>query len=177
MNPAAAPSMTSRQPPRNGEPAGTQPTKPLGATEIFYRRLFEEAEPPDQGLAAPPRGNQTILVVEDTGWLREVIQRGLRAFGHTVLEAAHGEEAIQLAETYQETIHLLLSDLVLPGISGRRLAARLGALKPGIKLLYMSGYPAETVVQHGVLDPGTAFIQKPFPPGALARKVREVLDG
>jgi CheY-like chemotaxis protein len=168
--------MTPEQAPQSREPASTNPAKPLGATEIFYRRLFEAAESPDQCLAPPLRGSEAILLVEDAGWLRELIRRGLQAFGYTVLEAADGEEAIRVAETHPGTVHLLVSDVMLPGISGRRLAARIGALKPGIKLLYISGYTAEAVVEYGVLDPETAFLQKPFPPDALARKVREVLD-
>ena len=168
--------MTSEQPPQSGEPASTKPTKPLGATEIFYRRLFEATESPDECLAPLPRGSETVLLVEDASWLRELIRQCLHGFGYTVLEAAHGEEAIRVAETHQGPIHLLVADLVLPGISGRRLAARIAALKPGLKLLYMSGYTAEAVVEHGVLDLGTPFLQKPFQPGTLARKVREVLD-
>ena len=168
--------MTPPQSPQVGEPPSTPPTKPLGATEILYRRLFEATDSPDQCGTTPPRGSETILVVDDTSWLRGTIRRSLQAFGYTVLEAAHGEEAIQLAEAHQGTIHLLVSDLVLPGISGRRLATRIGALKPGIRLLYISGYTAEAVLHHGVLDPGTAFLQKPFSTGTLACKVREVLD-
>lgn len=93
-----------------------------------------------------------------------------------MLEAAHGEAAIQLAGAHPGTIHLLVAELGLPGIGGRRLAGQIGALKPGIKLLYISGYPADAVLRHGMLEAETAFLQKPFSLGALALKVREVLD-
>lgn len=123
-----------------------------------------------------PRGEETILLVEDTNWLRELLRRVLQTCGYSVLEAAHGEEAIQLAVAHPGTVHLLLSDLVLPGIGGRGLAKRIGALKPGIKLLYMSGYTFDAVQSHGVLEPEAAFLHKPFSPRALAGKVRAVLD-
>ena len=169
--------MIPQKTPQSGEPASAQTTKPPGNTEIFYRRLFEATESPGKLPADLPRGGETILLVEDTVWLRELIRRGLQTLGYTVLEAVDGEEAIQLAGMHQGTVHLLVSDLVLPGISGRRLAERLGALKAGIKLLYISGYTADAVLRHGVLEPETAFLQKPFSPVALALKVREVLDG
>ena len=158
------------------EPSTINSAKPPGATELIYRRLFEATEPPDKLSADMPRGGETILLVEDTKWLRELIRRGLEARGYTVLATAHGEEAIQLAAAHQGNIHLLVSDLVLPGIGGRRLAERIGALKPGIKQLYISGYTADAVLRHGVLEPGTAFLQKPFSPAALACKARELLD-
>ena len=150
------------------EPSAVDSAKPAGATELIYRRLFEASDPPDKLSADMPRGGETILLVEDTVWLRELIRRGLQTLGYTVLEAVDGEEAIQLAGMHQGTVHLLVSDLVLPGISGRRLAERLGALKAGIKLLYISGYTADAVLRHGVLEPETAFLQKPFSPVALA---------
>ena len=158
------------------EPSAVDSAKPAGATELIYRRLFEASDPPDKLSADMPRGGETILLVEDTDWLRELIRRGLESRGYTVLAAAHGEEAIQLAAAHPGNIHLLVSDLVLPGIGGRRLAERIGALKPGIKLLYISGYTADALLRHGVLEPGTAFLQKPFSPGALACKIRELLD-
>jgi len=168
--------MIPQRPLQSGGSAVAKTAKPPGGTELIYRRLFEATESPGRLPADLPRGNETILLVEDTIWLRELIGRVLQTCGYEVMEAAHGEEAIQLAGTHRGTIHLLVSDLVLPGISGRRLAERLGASKPGIKLLYISGYTADAVIRHGVLESETSFLQKPFSPGALACKVREVLD-
>ena len=168
--------MTTQRLPQNREPAADQTTKPQGATELIYRRLFEAVESPGKLSADMPHGTETILLVDDTHWLRELIRRGLQSRGYRVLEATHGEEAIQLAGTYPGTVHLLVTDLGLPGIGGRRLAERIGALKPGIKLLYISGYSADAVLRHGVLDSEIPFLQKPFSPNVLASKVREVLD-
>jgi len=158
------------------EPASAPTTRTPGATELIYRRLFEAAEAPGKKSADMPRGGETIILVEDASWLRELIRRGLQNCGYTVMESANGEEAIQLVQKRPGAIHLLVSDLGLPGINGRRLAERMLALKPGIKLLYMSGYTAKAVLRHGVLESKTAFLQKPFTLGALALKVREVLD-
>ena len=169
------PGMIPQEPPQSREPARTQTTRPPGATELIYRRLFEATESPGKLSANLPRGSETILLVEDTSWLRELLQRVLRTCGYTVLEAAHGEAAIQLAGTYQGTVHLFVSDPMLPGICGCRLAGRIGALKPGIRLLYISGYTADALLRHGMLASEAAFLQKPFSPGALAFKVREVL--
>jgi CheY-like chemotaxis protein len=158
------------------EPASAPTTRTPGATELIYRRLFEAAEAPGKLPTDSPRGGETIVLVEDESWLRELIRRGLQNCGYTVMESATGEEAIQLVRTRPGAIHLLISDLMLPGINGRRLGERMLALKPGIKLLYMSGYTAKAVLRHGVLESKTAFLQKPFTLGALALKVREVLD-
>jgi CheY-like chemotaxis protein len=93
-----------------------------------------------------------------------------------VLEAAHPDEAVHIAETCQGPIHLLLTDVVMPGMSGRVLADKLLPLRPGLQVLFMSGYTADAIGHHGVLAPGTAFLQKPFTPSALARRIREALD-
>jgi len=100
----------------------------------------------------------------------------LERAGYRVLVAAGGAEALDLAERYAGPIHLLLTDVVMPGMNGRELMRRLAPLRPDLRVLYMSGYADEAVAQHGVLDPGTAFLQKPFTPGGLADKVRRVLD-
>ena len=90
--------------------------------------------------------------------------------------AASGAEALALAERHEGPIHLLLTDVVMPEMNGRELARHLASLRPEVRVLYMSGYADEAIARHGVLDPGTAFLQKPFTPDGLARKVREVLD-
>ncbi len=123
------------------------------------------------------QGTETLLIVEDNDTVRGLAVRVLKAYGYQVLETANGGEALLLAEQYQGTIHLLLTDVVLPRMSGRKLADRLAATRPGVRILYMSGYTDDAIVHHGALDPGTAFLQKPFHPDALARRVREVLDG
>jgi CheY-like chemotaxis protein len=121
-----------------------------------------------------PRGDETILLVEDTDPLREVVREILEAQGYAVLPAARGEEALGLAANYQAPIHLLLTDLMLPSISGLDLARLVSALRPEIRVLYMSGY-SEGAHQEGVL--GDALLEKPFAPDALARAVRRALDG
>ena len=122
------------------------------------------------------RGTETILVVEDEPAVLALSQRALEAQGYVVLAASDATTALRLVERHGGTIHLLLTDVVMPGMSGRDLADQLAARRPGTRVLYMSGYPGDAVVQHGELQPGAAFLQKPFSPDGLARKVRDVLD-
>jgi signal transduction histidine kinase/CheY-like chemotaxis protein len=141
--------------------------------------------PPTEGsvAAAPPtadedtpRGNETILLVEDEAALREITRECLAATGYTVLEAAHGAAALQLSEKYDGAIHLLITDVVMPGLTGRELAQRLTAERTEMKVLFMSGYTDDAVILRGVLTKEMPFVQKPFTIVQLARKVREVLD-
>ena len=127
--------------------------------------------------AGPVGGTETLLLVEDNEAVRRLARRVLQERGYTVLEAGRGDEALQLAAGHDGPITLLVTDFVMPGLSGLELAARLEAERPGLRLLYMSGYTGETIGHHGALEPNTSFIQKPFSPDGLARKVREVLDG
>jgi two-component system cell cycle sensor histidine kinase/response regulator CckA len=122
------------------------------------------------------RGTETILLTEDDDQVRALARETLELSGYTVLEAASPTDALRIALQHSGVIHLLLTDVVMPGMNGRALADRLLALRPDLKVLFMSGYPASAIGHHGVLDPGTAFLQKPFTPGSLARKVGEVLD-
>jgi two-component system, cell cycle sensor histidine kinase and response regulator CckA len=124
----------------------------------------------------PPRGTETILLAEDASGLRILARRILERYGYTVLEASNGDEALQVCEQHQGAIHLLLTDVVMPGISGRTLADRVALLHPTTKVLYSSGYTDDAIVQRGVLSAGTAFLQKPYTAEAMARKVRDVLD-
>jgi signal transduction histidine kinase/ActR/RegA family two-component response regulator len=121
-------------------------------------------------------GTETVLLVEDEDVVREMATEILRDSGYHVLEAKHGPEAIMLERQYSGEIHLMLTDVVMPQMSGRELAEQLTPLRRDMKVLYMSGYTDDAIVHHGVLEEGTAFIGKPFTPNALARKVREVLD-
>jgi PAS domain S-box-containing protein len=151
----------------------------LGTTFKTYLPEVEAAPlsselPPDT--EKMPHGDETILLAEDDSTVRALTRRVLETCGYTVLEAAHGGEAIRLAEKHAGPVHLLVSDVVMPEMGGRRLAERIVALKPGIKVLCFSGYTADAVVRHGVLESEVAFLQKPFTPSMLARKVREVLD-
>jgi len=140
--------------------------------------------PAEEGVAAAasmpdeegPSGNETILVVEDEAALREITRECLETTGYTVLDAAHAAAALELSERYKGTIHLLVTDVVMPGIPGSELAQRLTAERPGTKVLYMSGYTDDTVILRGALTEETPFVQKPFTMANLARKVREVLD-
>jgi two-component system cell cycle sensor histidine kinase/response regulator CckA len=122
------------------------------------------------------RGTETILLTEDDDEVRTLARETLELSGYTVLEAANPADALRVAVQHSGVIHLLLTDVVMPGMNGRALADRLLALRPDLKVLFVSGYPASASGHHGVLDPGTAFLQKPFTPGSLARKVGEVLD-
>jgi two-component system cell cycle sensor histidine kinase/response regulator CckA len=122
------------------------------------------------------RGSETIMLVEDEEVVRGLARQILEQAGYQVLVAQQGEEAIRLCNEHAQEIHLLLTDVVMPGAGGKEVADRLSSLRPGIKVLFMSGYTDEAIVHHGVLDSDVKFIQKPFSPTALAKKVREVLD-
>jgi PAS domain S-box-containing protein len=118
---------------------------------------------------------QTVLVVEDAAGLRDLVRRLLQRQGYTVLTAANAEEAIRLFEEHP-SIDVLLTDVVMPGTSGPELTRQLVERRPGLKVIYMSGYTEDAIVQHGILNPGIAFLNKPFTAGALGGKIREVLD-
>lgn len=121
-------------------------------------------------------GTETVLLVEDEEKVRELASEILQESGYRVLKAKHGRDALSVAAEHHGPIHLMLSDVVMPQMSGRELAEQLTPLRKEMKVLYMSGYTDDAIVHHGVLDAGMAFIEKPFTPNALAHKVREVLD-
>jgi two-component system cell cycle sensor histidine kinase/response regulator CckA len=121
-------------------------------------------------------GTESILFVDDSESIRKLGCEVLEARGYHVLKAENGAEALRIAQEHPGTLHLLLTDLVMPGISGRVLAERMTELRPDIKVLYLSGYTDDTIVRHGEIGPNMRFFQKPFTPDALARRVREVLD-
>ena len=122
------------------------------------------------------RGSETVLVVEDEKAVRELTKRVLSSAGYTALVAANGGEALLECERSGGRIALVLTDVVMPLMSGKDLATRLATICPALKVLYMSGYTDNAIVHHGVLEPGTEFIEKPFAAAELLRKVRAVLD-
>jgi signal transduction histidine kinase len=123
------------------------------------------------------QGVETILLVEDEASVRDFARGILEANGYTVLPACYGDEALTISQQHPEPIHLLLTDVIIPGgMSGCELAHRLILLRPELKVLYISGYTSDAIIRHGVLDSDTAFLQKPFTPHVLTRKVRKVLD-
>jgi two-component system, cell cycle sensor histidine kinase and response regulator CckA len=146
--------------------------------KIYFARVEDPAEIVSQN-ARPtvrPRGNESILVVEDDEQVRELTHSILTTSGYTVLVAENEPSVAKICEQHANDIDLLLTDVVMPGINGREVAIRVSARWPNIKIMYMSGYTENAIVHHGVLDVDTFFLAKPFTPSALTNKVREVLD-
>jgi len=134
---------------------------------------------PDPATLPTPRagsGSETILIAEDEPGVRAAARTILKRLGYRVLDAENGDAALRVASKHPAPIDLLLTDVVMPGMNGRTLADQLSRLRPGLCVLYMSGYPNHAIVQQGVLEPGLAFVAKPFTPRALGEKVRETLD-
>jgi PAS domain S-box-containing protein len=146
--------------------------------KVYLPRVDEPAEalPTKKAPLADGAGTETILLVEDEPELRELTRTILASRGYSVVEAINPDQAERLAEKYGAKIHLLLTDVIMPGISGRELAKRLSARQPAMRVLYMSGYTYNVIAQNGTLERGVSFLQKPFTPGVLIEKVREVLD-
>lgn len=150
-----------------------------GATFKIYlprAEALDEAEQEREEIFAPPSGTETVLIVEDEEVLRLLATKILTMHGYKVLEASNGEEALKISQKYSEPIHLLLTDVIMPQMSGPDLSARIAALRPEIRMLFMSGYTDRAIMHNSMLDKRAAYIQKPFTPSSLARKVREVLD-
>jgi PAS domain S-box-containing protein len=147
--------------------------------KIYLPRVAEQvidALDARPAITAMPRGEETVLLVEDEPEVRDLAREILEGSGYTVLQACDPQEAVLMAERHAGPIRLLLTDVIMPRQSGRALAERLRPLRPEMHVLYMSGYTNEAIVRHGVLEPDTMFIQKPFTPAALGQKVREALD-
>jgi signal transduction histidine kinase len=146
--------------------------------KVYLPRVDQPAEalPVAKAPVADQAGSETILLVEDQPQVRELAQIALASKGYTVIVAATPEEAERACEERGREIHLLLTDVIMPGVSGRELAKRLTARQPNLRVLYMSGYTFNVIAQGGMLEDGVAFLQKPFTPSKLAEKVREVLD-
>ncbi len=147
--------------------------------KVYLPRVEDDSElvaPRQIAATQVPRGSETILLVEDEEAVRSMVRGLLETHGYRVFAADQAREVLQFCQLESGAIHLLLTDVVMPRMSGRELAERVIALHPETRVLYMSGYTDDAIVQHGVLNPGVAFIQKPFTPDALMGKVREVLD-
>ncbi len=147
-----------------------------------FRIYLPRVEAPEEATSEPlagrgaHRGKETVLVVEDQDDVRDIALEFLRAQGYATLQASNGAEALELAGRHKGRIDLLMTDVIMPGMSGRELAQRLTALRPDTRVLYVSGYTEEAIGQHGVLEEGTEFLAKPFSRDALSRKLREILD-
>jgi CheY-like chemotaxis protein len=144
--------------------------------KIFLPRAAGEVEAISRVLATEPKGSETVLVVEDESSVRELVMRVLSERGYRILSAAEGSEALGISGGHPEAIDLLITDVVMPGMGGRDLANCLEAERPGMKVLFMSGYSEQAISRHGILEDGLAFLQKPFTSEVLSRKVRETLD-
>jgi hypothetical protein len=145
--------------------------------KVYLPRVLEEEESPWE--APPPEsllGTERILIAEDNEHVRIIASRSLAELGYVVVQTANPDEAIAAAESAAQPFDLLLTDVVMPGMSGKQLAERLQAAQPGLRVIYMTGYTANAIVHRGVLEPGTHLVQKPFTPESLAQKVRQALD-
>ncbi|MFH1758550.1 MAG: ATP-binding protein [Pseudomonadota bacterium] len=142
---------------------------------MVIQAVKEKYEPAERRRIST-RGTETILVVEDEKAVRKMIRKTLQNKGYTVLEAQHGQDALDICEHYSGPIHLMVTDVVMPQMSGKELAEQLAPSRREMQVLYMSGYPDNSIVQHGVLEPGTEFLQKPFTLNTLEAKVRKLLD-
>jgi two-component system cell cycle sensor histidine kinase/response regulator CckA len=146
---------------------------------IYLPQVDDATEPLDTQHAAQSAagGTETVLLVEDEESVRQLVRETLEVKGYKVLEAEHGEAALEVASDYHGPIDMLITDVVMPGMSGRELAKQLCASDPEIKVLFLSGYTEDAIVHQGALEPGTAFLQKPFTLQVLSRKVREIFRG
>jgi two-component system cell cycle sensor histidine kinase/response regulator CckA len=150
-----------------------------GATfRVFLPRVEEPVSETLERKVLPPLhpGNETVLLVEDEPEVRALVQRILKTQGYTVVTAANPDEALAVSREFKGVIQILVTDVVMPGMSGPQLADRLIPTRPDMRVLFVSGYTDDAMAPHGILEPGKAFLQKPFTPSALARKIREVLD-
>jgi len=148
------------------------------AFKVYFPRYREDCtETGKEGAStSAPQGRETVLVVEDEAAVRALIRDILEGSGYSVLTASDGEDAQKIGRGHEAPIHLILTDVVMPKMGGREAAQSLAPHLPGVKVLYMSGYTNDTIVRQGVLDPDIPFLEKPFTPDALLRKVRGVLD-
>jgi signal transduction histidine kinase len=145
--------------------------------KIYLPRVDEPTQIKQESISPTvPRGHETILLVEDEDVVRHLSQEVLEARGYHVMAAANGKEGLKICQDFKGTIHLVITDVIMPIMGGRELADRMSTLRPDTKVLYMSGFTDDAIVHHGVLEDGVFFIEKPFSPDSLAFKTREVLD-
>jgi CheY-like chemotaxis protein len=146
--------------------------------KIYLPQILEQpsAEYAEAPVTPIPGGQETVLLVEDEASVRELAREALEMSGYTVLEAHNGGEALLVAEQYRGPIHAILTDVIMPEMSGPELVRRLAGLRPEIRVVYMSGYTGNTIERHGLLGPGTVFLPKPFTPRVLATTIRAALD-
>jgi CheY-like chemotaxis protein len=163
---------------QSGGTISVSSTPGRGATfQIYFPCTYEDAD--GLQLASAPRtlqGSETVLLVEDEEQIRALGNQILIKSGYNVIVAENPADALAICQNYEGSIHLLLTDVVMPLMNGRELAERALRLRPSMKVLYVSGYTDNTIVHHGVLEEGVAFLQKPLTPDALRRKLRDVLD-
>jgi len=145
--------------------------------EIFLPRSPPGAEELDEAFLAAPRGSETVLVVEDDADVLAAAARGLRSAGYAVFTANGPEQALEIARNERGPLHLVLADVVMPGLGGYPVGQRIAELMPGVRIVYMSGYTQDILDRQGILGDGVAFIPKPFSTPELLARVREVLDG
>jgi two-component system, cell cycle sensor histidine kinase and response regulator CckA len=148
------------------------------AFKVYFPRVTggEPTTPTPQRAVMSRVSTETILVLEDEDHVRRVVVAMLQRGGYEVIEATRAEEALDVASDPARPIDLLLTDIVMPGMSGPEVVRKIRELRPGLKAICMSGYTDETVVRHGILESGIAFLQKPVTPDSLRQKVRSVLD-
>ncbi|MCP3978120.1 MAG: response regulator [bacterium] len=143
---------------------------------VYLPRSDKQLDSTLVAAATSPYGTETVLLVEDEGLVRSLAARSLRSYGYTVIEAASAADALRVSAGLEGALDLVVTDVVMPGMSGQELAQRLIATHPQTKILFVSGHSDELVQEHGAIEPGIAFLQKPFSPEALSRRVRQMLD-
>ena len=146
--------------------------------KIYFPRVEAKADKSAEinKIDRRPKRTKTVLVVEDEFAVRGLTVRILKKQGYTVLEASNGKDALSVAREYADKIHLVITDVVMPGMSGKDLVTQIETLRPGIKSLYTSGYTSNAIVHHNILDSNVDFLQKPFNADALLSKVGELID-
>ena len=150
----------------------------MGTTfKVYLPRVAEEAPPKGKRAAVKPaRGSETVLLVEDDQLLRELLSEVLEGAGYTILIADDGAQALQIADEYAGAIQLVITDVIMPGMTGRQAAETIKAARTEVEILFISGYTQDAIGKHNVLDPGAKFLSKPFTPNDILRKVRDVLE-
>jgi two-component system cell cycle sensor histidine kinase/response regulator CckA len=163
---------------RNGGRIDVQSEVGKGSTFKIYLPRFSSVQPEEEveTFSTPPRGGETVLVVEDNAALLTVVRRTLESYEYRVLTATTASEAMQISQNAQQSIDVLVTDLVMPQMNGKALAQAVRAYQPGLRVLYMSGYPAAVLNERALIADGDPYIQKPFTPQMLAERIRQALS-